>query len=66
MVTNWVALVKVDECEPVSGPIEISETAIDFGGNWTELLKWNNIFFCHLIRTRVMLHKQPQGRRLKY
>lgn len=60
MVTNWVALVKVDECGPVSGPIKISETAIDLSRNWMELLKWNNVFFCHLIRTRIMLHKQPQ------
>lgn len=66
MVINWVSLVKVDERGPVSVPIKISETAIDFSGNWTELLKWNNVFFCHLTRTRIMLHKQPQWRRLKY
>lgn len=48
------------QCGPVSGPIKIKETAIDFGRNWTELLKWNNVFFCHLIRTRIMLHKHPQ------
>lgn len=61
MITNCVVLVKVDERGPVSARIKINGTApIDFSGNWTELLRWNNVFICHLIKTRIMLHKQLQ------
>lgn len=61
MITNCVVLVKVDERGPVSAHIKISGTAcIDFSGNWTELFRWNNVFICPLIKTRVMLHKQLQ------